>query len=31
LKTTPAIKTGVTDRLWTLEDMVRLIDGEIPN
>jgi len=31
LKTTPAIKAGVTDRLWTLEDMVRLIDGEIPN
>jgi IS1 family transposase len=31
LKTTPAIKAGVTDRLWTLEDMIRLIDDELPN
>jgi hypothetical protein len=26
LKTTPAIKAGLTDRLWTLHDVARLPD-----
>ncbi len=26
LKVTPAMEVGVTDRLWSLEDIVRIVD-----
>ena len=30
LKVTPAMEAGVTDRVWTLEDIIRLIDEAAP-
>jgi hypothetical protein len=26
LRVTPAMEAGVTDKLWSLEDMVRIVD-----
>jgi hypothetical protein len=28
LRSTPAMKAGITDHVWTLEEMVRLLDSE---
>ena len=30
LKTTPAVAAGATDRMWTVEDIVKLIDERTP-
>ena len=30
LKTTPAVKAGIADRKWTIEDMVNLIPEKEP-
>ena len=30
LKTTPAVAAGVTRRVWTVEDIVKLIDERTP-